>query len=172
MRDRLETSRLVLRSFIDTDWKSLVSYAGDIDVARATGRLPHPYSDADAENWIAITKTATTDHIYGIANSDDHLIGCISLIATDGGWEFGYWLGQKYWRNGFMREASTALLAEARCNLAPVNVTACVFKDNPRSLAILQYLGFEISGVSAEFCIARNHNVDAHQLTLLLEAKS
>lgn len=172
MRDVIETKRLVLRPVVETDWKSIVSYAGDIEVARATGRLPHPYRYADAENWIAITKTANTDFIYGIANSDDHLIGCISLIATGGGWELGYWLGQEHWHNGFMREASTSLLVEAKHSLAPAHLTSTVFKDNPRSLAILQFLGFEVSSDCSHFCVARGHEVEAHQLTLFLELAS
>ena len=172
MRDIIETKRLVLRPFVETDWKSLVSYAGDIDVARATGRIPHPYTFADAENWIAITKTKTDDHIYGIANKNNDLIGCISLTAISGEWVLGYWLGRDHWHKGLMREASTALLAEAQRSLAPAQLTATVFKDNSRSLALLRFLGFKMSSESVQFCVARGHEVDVHELSLSLEASS
>jgi len=173
MRNTIETKRLILRPFVQTDWKSLVNYAGDSDVARATGRLPHPYSYADAQNWIEIAQASSEHHIYGIASKDNHLIGCISLMAkndeTESDWELGYWLGQPHWHNGYMREASTALLEEATQHLAPTNLCACVFTDNPRSATLLRQLGFSLCGQSAEFCVARGHAVDAHQLTLSLE---
>jgi RimJ/RimL family protein N-acetyltransferase len=168
MRNRIETDRLVLRPFAETDWKSVVTYAGDIDVARATGRLPHPYSYADAKNWIAVTKTADRDHIYGIAKRDNHLIGCISLMAANETWELGYWLGQAFWHQGYMREAAQSLLSEAGRCLAPATISATVFHDNPRSLALLQVFGFHLVEDVSEFCIARGHAVDARRLGLNL----
>ena len=172
MRDIIKTDRLVLRPFVEADWKSLVNYAGDIDVARATGRLPHPYTEADAKGWIAITKTTVSDHIYCISNQDNHLIGCISLTAGNCGWAFGYWLGQQFWHKGYMREAGEALLSEARRCLAPLNISACVFKDNPRSLAALDFFGFKVIADTLEFCLARGQMVDGYRLELILTRKS
>ena len=168
MRDIIETERLVLRPFVETDWKSLVNYAGDIDVARATGRLPHPYGYADAKNWIATTQASSSDHIYGIADHDNHLIGCISLITSDEDWEIGYWLGQRFWHQGFMREASEALLLEASHSLAPIRIFASVFKDNPRSHALLKALNFRPIEDIFEFCVARGHSVAGQRLQLSL----
>ena len=171
MRDIFKTERLVLRPFVETDWKAPVSYAGDIDVARATGRLPHPYSYADAANWIAITEAAHSDHIYGIADSDDHLMGCISLMVTNDGWDIGYWLGKKFWHMGYMREATQALLTETRQYLAPTTICATVFKDNQRSQALLSFFGFNIVSGLSEFCLARGRNVSSLRLQLkLIEA--
>ena len=169
MRDIIETKRLVLRPFAQTDWKPLVNYAGDINVARATARLPHPYSYADAQNWIELTQVPNENHIYGIALKAAHLIGCVSLTAKESTWELGYWLGQPHWHKGYVREASSALLDEARRHLAPADLCACVFIDNPRSLALLQYLGFSLCGQCTEFCVARGHDVEAHKLSLSLE---
>ena len=171
MRDILKTKRLVLRPFVETDWKSLVNYAGDIDVARATGRLPHPYNYEDAQNWIAITKSAKADHIYGIANNDGHLMGCISLIDTNSRWDMGYWLGQKFWRQGYMREAGQAILSEAKRCLAPTTILATVFKDNPRSHAVLKAFKFQAIAEVSEFCVAQGHAVDACRLELNLASE-
>ena len=44
MRNKIETKRLILRPFESTDLSALVLYAGDYDVAKATGQLPHPLS--------------------------------------------------------------------------------------------------------------------------------
>ena len=174
MRNKIETKRLVLRPFEVNDLDALVLYAGDIDVARATGQLPHPYTKAEAQSWLDFNQDQSNDpsanHIYAVATQDNHLIGCISLMSKEDSWELGYWLGQPHWHKGYMREASTALLDEARQCLAPTILCACVFTDNPRSAALLQHLGFTMCGQSQEFCVARGHNVDAHNLTLSLEA--
>jgi len=173
MRAKIQTERLILRPFAAQDWKSLVNYAGALDVAVATARLPHPYSYEDAINWIEITiLKAKAEHIYAIANLDDHCIGCVSLISNPSGWELGYWLGQPQWHQGYMREATTALLTEARQNIAPKKISATVFKDNPRNLALLLSLGFSIVGQDSEFCLARGHGVPTHQLTLTFEEEA
>ena len=174
MRKKIETERLVLRPFETQDLTALVSYVGDIDVARATGQLPHPYTKTEAQSWLDFnlgqSSEPSTNYIYAIATQDNRLIGCISLIPKRDSWELGYWLGQPHWHKGYMREASSALLDEARRSLAPADLCACVFIDNPRSLALLQHLGFSLCGQCAEFCVARGHDVEAYQLSLSLEA--
>lgn len=174
MRNRIEIERLVLRPFETQDLSALVLYAGDYDVAKATGQLPHPYTELEAQSWLDFNQGQSNEpsanHIYAIATQDNRLIGCISLMAKSDSWELGYWLGQPHWHKGYMREASTALLDEARQHLAPTKLCACVFTDNPRSAVLLQHLGFTLCGQSAEFCVARGHNVDTHNLTLSLEA--
>ncbi len=174
MRDEIKTDRLILRRFADKDLAALVDYAGDIDVARATARLPHPYNHADAVNWISISSDrSTSNHIYAIADIDDGLMGCVSLtvLGSDSGsdWELGYWLGQVHWHKGYMREAVTALLEFARPALAPVNIEASAFKDNPRSLALLTAFGFKRQKQASTFCLARGCTVAGKQLTLDLE---
>ena len=179
MRRKIETKRLILRSFESQDLNALVKYAGDIDVARATGQLPHPYTKADAQSWLNYnlqqSSAAAKSYIYAIASPENALIGCISLMPTNDdkqaeNWNLGYWLGQAHWHKGYMREACAALLIEARQTLAPTNICATVFTDNPRSAAILQHLGFTLTAQVSEFCVARGHNVEAHKLTLSLEA--
>ena len=174
MRKKFKTERLVLRPFETQDLTALVSYAGDIDVARATGQLPHPYTKTEAQSWLEFNQgesnSSSSNHIYAVATLDGNLIGCISLMPNEDGWELGYWLGQPHWHKGYMREASSALLDEARQHLAPANLCAWVFTDNPRSLALLKHLGFTVCGQSAEFCVARGHDVKAHRLSLSLEA--
>lgn len=173
MRAKIQTKRLILRRFAARDWQPLMDYAGARDVAIATARLPHPYTYEDAINWIELTMLkAKAEHIYAIADLDDHCIGCVSLISNPSGWELGYWLGKPHWHQGYMREATTTLLTEARQNIAPTKISATVFKDNPRSLALLLSLGFSIIGQDSEFCLARGHDVPTHKLTLKFEEES
>ena len=170
MRNKIKTDRLVLRRFAVSDCEALVKFAGHFDVARATAALPHPYTDTDANTWIEITKDKSgTDHIYAIANADDKSIGCVSLIPHQTHWELGYWLGKPHWKQGFMREAISGLLNEARLKLAPATLHAAVFIDNPRSLALLHSFGFQLTERASEFCVARGETVETNQLTLIFE---
>ena len=178
MRKIIETERLILRPFETSDLTALTRYAGEYDVAKATAQLPHPYTEAEAQAWLDYNQHSsggpTESHIYAIVTRENSLIGCISLTAKGDGsqadWELGYWLGQPHWRKGYMREASEALLDDAKQHLAPTQLCACVFTDNPRSADLLRHLGFTSCGQSTEFSLARGHEVDAQVLTLSLEA--
>ena len=170
MRNEIKTDRLVLRRFAMTDSKALVKYAGHFDVARDTARLPHPYTNKDAEDWIAFTTgNSGTGYIYAIANIQDDCIGCVSLLPRQSNWELGYWLGKPHRHNGYMREAVAALLSEAANELAPTTLQAEVFVDNPRSLALLLSFSFKPIERVSVFCVARGDAVETHQLTLSFE---
>src|SRR5579883_2373272 len=50
---RLETTRLVLRPYQPDDLPALVRLAGAREVAATTLRIPHPYTEADALEYLA-----------------------------------------------------------------------------------------------------------------------
>ena len=49
----LESERLILRPPRPSDIQSMTVWLSDYDVARMTSRVPHPYTLADAEGFIA-----------------------------------------------------------------------------------------------------------------------
>jgi N-methylhydantoinase B len=49
----IETPRLRLRRFRDSDLEELVPLVGDWEVARWVSRVPHPYRETDGRAWIA-----------------------------------------------------------------------------------------------------------------------
>ena len=48
----IKTARLRLRPLTPSDAGDIAMLAGDWDVARMTGRIRHPYSLVDADQWI------------------------------------------------------------------------------------------------------------------------
>ncbi|MEE8532274.1 MAG: GNAT family N-acetyltransferase [Alphaproteobacteria bacterium] len=52
MNPRLETPRLVLRPVTLADAPDVQRLVGDWAVARTLARVPHPYTDGMAEEWI------------------------------------------------------------------------------------------------------------------------
>ena len=79
--------------------------AGDVDVARMTARLPHPYTEFDAEEWIRGIED--NEFVRGI-EFENYLIGLIgyTIDANDRSAELGYWIGRPWWGRGFVTEAA------------------------------------------------------------------
>jgi hypothetical protein len=63
-------------------WKSSrqAELVENFEVARGLDRVPHPYSDADAENFIL--GAASKEESYGV-ELEGVLIGCVNLVVKD-----------------------------------------------------------------------------------------
>jgi hypothetical protein len=49
----IQTARLRMRSYRVDDLADLVALAGNWEVARWVGSIPHPYTENDGHDWIA-----------------------------------------------------------------------------------------------------------------------
>jgi RimJ/RimL family protein N-acetyltransferase len=114
----VETERLRMRAHCDDDLADLVALAGNWEIARWTGTIPHPYSETDGREWIARIRQ---DHATGYPRSfaialkeTDRLIGGVGLDGSTGAGSdepaLGYWIGQPYWGNGYGREAAATVI--------------------------------------------------------------
>ena len=109
----IETPRLRMRSYRINDLTDLVALAGNWEVARWTGTIPHPYTETDGRDWIAkVQENHATGRPrrFAIAlKQTDRLIGGVGLDGSTGDSSeepaLGYWVGQPYWGNGYAREA-------------------------------------------------------------------
>ena len=81
----IETARLRIRSYRDDDLAALVALAGNWEIARWVGTIPHPYTEADGREWIArVQENHATGRPrrFAIAlKKTDRLIGGIGLDA-------------------------------------------------------------------------------------------
>ncbi len=166
----LETDRLLLRRPERRDIPALVPLANNYDVAKNLSKLPHPYTAQDAEDFVALsneTRAAGTDFNFAIARKPDGVfMGCIGLHLKDGAFEFGYWLGQPYWGQGYATEAARRLVAHAFDDLAAQSVWAGWFHDNPRSGNVLAKLGCAPGGFQKRHCLARGMDIGCNHVTL------
>jgi len=168
---RLETKRLLLRVPAAFDISDIVRLAGDYDVAKNLSRMPYPYSDSHARDFIetaANNRAAGTDYNFAITRKDDGAyLGGIGLHKRDlGAFEFGYWLGKPYWRQGYATEAASRLVAFAFLELGMTQVIAGYFHDNPASGNVLKKLGCLPNGAADRDCLARGHAVYCHNVLL------
>ncbi len=163
----LPTARLKLRPFQITDAPRVAMFAGDFEVARMTARIPHPYGERDARDFIAnaaIGKALAIVHANGV-------IGAVGLEAVDkSGAELGYWLGRPFWGRGFVTEAARVVIDASLQCCPTLTVTASHFEDNPASRRVLAKLGFMPAGERMIRSIARNEDVRA--LTYRLSASA
>ncbi|MDZ4785389.1 MAG: GNAT family N-acetyltransferase [bacterium] len=112
---RLETARLILREWNQGDISDLIDGLNDLSVSKSLAFVPHPYTNQDAERWIAhCAKTSQkephqSDYEFAIElKSESTVIVGVSLIqisqyhGTAGG---GIWLNTGYQGSGYGSEA-------------------------------------------------------------------
>src|ERR1700730_4436429 len=144
----LETERLVLRAPRFEDAKSVAALANDRRIAENTRRIPHPYSRADAVDFITSVNTRTSEVAFLVTLADGTLIGACGLGITDGpAPEIGYWLGVPFWGQGFATEAVRAVIDYAFTDLAYEALQAGARVTNPTSRRVLEKCGFQWRGV-------------------------
>jgi RimJ/RimL family protein N-acetyltransferase len=143
----LETKRLVLRAPQLVDAKPVAAIANDRRIAENTARIPHPYRDADAENWIAGTNASPDSRTYLVALKDGTIIGSCRLDLDEEPMpDLGYWLGTAYWGKGYATEAVRALVDHAFEDLGHTALHSSVRVTNPQSRRVLEKCGFQWIG--------------------------
>jgi RimJ/RimL family protein N-acetyltransferase len=84
----IESERLRMRAHRDDDFADLVALAGNWEIARWVGTIPHPYSKADGREWIArVQENHATGRPLRFAialKETDRLIGGVGLDGTTG----------------------------------------------------------------------------------------
>jgi RimJ/RimL family protein N-acetyltransferase len=141
----------LLRSWSQADKSHLVRNANDRNVWRnLTDSFPHPYTEADAERWIAIACTPGRD-LHLAIEFEGHAVGGIGAIAGDGlacqTCQFGYWLGKAHWGKGLATAAAHSFVRHVEHQRLFARLEARVFEWNPASMRVLEKVGFQREGV-------------------------
>lgn len=168
MSETISTERLTLRPLQTRDAGRIAYLAGDYDVARMCGRVPHPYPVLSAEGWLELQAAARRkgdEFAFAITRPRDGLIGCCGLARSGGGatFELGYWLGRPYWGEGFATEAAAGVMHWARETLGAESFLAGHFSDNPASARVLRKLGFTPTHRTQLFGLARGETAPAER---------
>ena len=144
----LNTERLILRPWEETDAESLYEYAKDPEVGPIAGWPVH----TSAENSLEIIKNVlSAPETYAICLKEDNkAVGSIGLILNgstdmtdrDDECELGYWIGKPFWGNGYVPEAVNELLRHGFENLN-MNIIWCGYYDgNIKSKRVQEKVGF------------------------------
>ena len=143
----LETERLMLRRPTLADVKAIARLANDRRIAENTRRLPHPYSQDHAIEFVRGTAEERRGTVFLIENN----FVPIGVVGVD--WpeaelpELGYWLGVEHWGQGFGTEAARAAIDFTFEEFEVEHLTSGARVTNPSSRNILEKCGFQWSGV-------------------------
>jgi [ribosomal protein S5]-alanine N-acetyltransferase len=107
--------------------------------------IPHPYSLADARDYIAQQQGMNPVQNFAILY-DGVLAGGAGIILKEDIYrktaEIGYWIAEPYWNRGIATEAVKLLVAYAFATFDIVKLQAEVFEYNRASMKVLQKNGF------------------------------
>ncbi|GEK58508.1 GNAT family N-acetyltransferase [Marinococcus halophilus] len=149
---QLESSRLLLRPFLENDIDELAALANDYRIAKTTIELPYPYTKEDARWWIghhpgwieegsrfpfAVTKKGEGELMGNITvrMQPEHQRG-----------ELGYWLGTDYWGSGYMSEAAELVRDFSFRSLEAHRLIAPVMSKNQASAKVVKRIGMRYEG--------------------------
>ena len=145
---RLETDRLVLRPWVESDAEDLFEYAKDPAVGPIAGWPPH----TGVENSREIIRTVLSEpETYAVClKPGSRAVGSIGLLVghrsnldlpdTEG--EIGYWIGVPFWGQGLIPEAVRALIRHAFEDLGLETLWCGYFDGNEKSRRVQEKCGF------------------------------
>lgn len=144
----METERLLLRHWRESDAEDLYLYAKDPDVGPITGWPVHKNVE---ESLDVIRNVLICKENYAICLKEDgKAIGTVELklhgkavfTEKDDECELGFWLGKPFWGQGIMPEAVQRVLARAFEDLGMTKVWCGYYDGNTKSKRVQEKCGF------------------------------
>lgn len=145
---QLETKRLILRPWKESDAADLYQYARDSQVGPAAGWQPHTSVENSGE---IIRNVLSAEGTYAvILKETGEAIGSVGLIIgehshlrlPDTEAEIGYWLGVPYWGQGMIPEAVHELIRFAFEELKLQTLWCGYYIGNEKSKRVQEKCGF------------------------------
>lgn len=148
----LETQRLQLRPYSEEDIPELLPLIGAREVAATTMRIPHPYVEQDARQFLDRIQIDDEVRLGIRLRADGRLIGGVGLRLNrpQEHAELGYWIGVPYWGNGYATEAAREIVRHGFEDMELHRIFASHFKGNGASGRVLAKLGMRYEGCQRE----------------------
>ena len=149
----METKRISLRPWLDSDAETLYKYASDPDVGPRAGWPPHKSVEEslevirnvfnkDTTTWaIVLKETGEVIGAMGYGASCD-----CKLPTREGESIVGYWVAKPYWNQGICTEALQLMLDHIRTTTDIQSLLSGHFVDNPASGRVMEKCGFVPTG--------------------------
>lgn len=159
----LQTERLILRPWQDTDAKDLYEYAKDERVGPIAGWPVHTSVEESAE---IIRTVFNMPEVYAVEHKDHgRAVGCIGILIgknsnfeiSDEEGEIAYWIGVPYWGQGLIPEAMRELMRHAFETLKLKALWCGYFANNAQSQIAQTKCGF------------RHHHTEENKYNLFLQ---
>ena len=148
----METDRLRLRPWRESDAEALYRLASDPEVGPRAGWPPHQ----SVEESCGIIRTVfNNDTTWAIVwKETDEVVGAMgygpscdcNLPAGEEEPTVGYWVGRPYWNRGICSEALQAMIDRIRATTPIRSLISGHFVDNPASGRVMEKCGFLPTG--------------------------
>lgn len=161
-RLRVETERMSLRLPVHADWQAWA------DLRRDSLSFLQPWEPIWGSDHLS--RRSFTNRVYWAGRAEAQgtalpllmfqrqtgsLLGAITLDNIRRGpaqaGTLGYWIGQPYARQGYMREAILAVVHHAFTGLDLSRVEAACLPENTASRGVLEKCGFKYEGVAQSY---------------------
>ncbi|MFP5479078.1 MAG: GNAT family N-acetyltransferase [Alphaproteobacteria bacterium] len=161
-RVRVETERMTLRLPEHGDWRQWS------ELREASAEFLVKWEPVWSNDHL--TRRAFTNRVYWaqraeaqgtalpmllIRREDNQLLGALTLDNIRRGpsqtGTFGYWIGQPFARQGYMREAIMALTHHAFTRMDLSRIEAACLPENSASRGVLETCGFKYEGVAQSY---------------------
>ena len=170
----INTDRLILRHWKETDAEDLYKYASDPEVGPHAGWPVHK-SLNESRNVINTIFSNNTTWAIELKETNE-VIGCIgyyihgvsNIDIGENDAEIGYWIGKPYWNKGLCTEALKAIILYCKDKFD--TLWADFFVNNPASGRVMEKCGFIDTG-KYNYCSHLKHGNDTpiHIMKLNLE---
>lgn len=148
----IQTARLKLRPYRESDIPDLVRLAGAREVAATTLRIAHPYTEQHAKEFLSMTQDDDKAWFAITLGDSGQFCGGVGLRIEreHSRAELGYWIGVPFWGNGYATEAAEAAVRYGFQDLQLRRIVASVSTGNAASEKILVKLGMRHEGSMRE----------------------
>ncbi len=144
----LETKRLILRRWEDSDAENLYRYAKDPDIGPIAGWPAHQSIE---ESRDVIRNVFNGKEAYAVClKTDGEAIGAIELKLNghtdmtdrDDECELGYWIGKSFWGQGIIPEAAKEMIRHGFEDLGMTRIWVGYYEGNTKSKRVQEKCGF------------------------------
>ena len=142
----LKSGNIKLRPLRLSDAKRIAQLANNEKISRnLRDGFPHPYTLADAENFLEKFTNQDPVTFFGIEYMDEY-VGNISLVQGQDIYrksaELGYFIGEPYWNKGIVTTAVNLITGYGFKQLGIIRIHTGVFEYNTASMRVLEKCGF------------------------------
>jgi [ribosomal protein S5]-alanine N-acetyltransferase len=159
---RLETERMTLRPPMHADFRAWSALRQDSQEFLAswepTWAVDHLSRKAFTNRVYWAQRSITNGNavpLFLVRRQDDALLGAITLAIIRRGpaqaGTTGYWIGQPFARNGYMKEAIEAVVHYAFRTLDLSRIEAGCLPENTPSRRLLEQCGYKYEGVAQSY---------------------
>ena len=151
----METERLLLRPWRESDAPALFKYASDPEVGPRAGWPPHK----SVEESLEIIRTVFSgEGMWAVVlKTSGEVIGCVGYLPAsssnlkieDNHAEVGYWVARPYWGQGICTEAMKKVVDYCFHVKGFSVLWGDYFPENPASGRVMEKCGFRNTGEEA-----------------------